>query len=116
MTVIRHMPPKSRYSKVRDSLHVEKLLPASQKGTVCSLLEALALAGILDTPDHPGMATRFTTYQERDLRPSVRVEVQAPLAWWNSSIGINETALKKSLLESTVLPFLSQTALPPPSL
>ncbi len=95
LTVIRQMPPNSRYSKVRDTLHKERLLPAAQKGTVCSLLEALALAGILDTPEHPGMATRFTTYQERDLRPSVRVEVQAPLAWWNSSIGINESALEK---------------------
>lgn len=32
---------------------------------------------------------------KRDERPNVRVEVQAPLAWWDSSVGINETALKK---------------------
>ena len=95
LTVIRLMPQGSRYSKVRDSLQKEKLLPVSQKWSYCSLLEVLALIGILDTPDHPGMITQFTTYQERDMRPSVRVEVQAPLAWWNSSIGINETALKK---------------------
>ena len=94
LTVIRTMPPKTRYSKIRDALHKEKLLPASLKGTVCSLLEALALAGILDTPEHPGMATRFTTYQERDIRPSLRVEVQAPLAWWDTSAGINEAALR----------------------
>ncbi len=49
----------------------------------------------MDTPKHPGMAVRFTTYQERDIRPSVQVEVQASLAWWDSSIGINETALEK---------------------
>lgn len=95
LTVIRQMPPKSRYSKVRDALQKEKLLPASSKWICSSLLEALALIGILDTPEHPGMATRFTTYKERDMRPSVRVEVQAPLAWWDSSIGINETALQK---------------------
>lgn len=94
LTVIRHMPPDSRYSRVRDALQKEKLLPVSQKWLYGSLLEILALTGILDTPEHPGMATRFTTYQERDIRPSVRVEVQAPLAWWSSSIGINETALK----------------------
>ncbi len=95
LTVIRSLPPKSRYSKLRDSLYKEKLLPASQKGNICSFLEGLALAGILDTPDHPGMPTRFTTYQERDIRPSVRVEPQSPLAWWDSSFGINETTLKK---------------------
>lgn len=95
LTVIRQMPPNSRYSKVRDTLRKEKLLPTSRKEVYCSLLECLALTGILDTPDHPGMATGFTTYKERDLRPSVRVEVQAPLAWWNSSTGLNETTLKK---------------------
>ncbi len=95
LTVIRQMPPKSRYSKTRDALQKEKLLPTSPKANYCSLLEVLALTGILDTPEHPGMATQFTTYLERDLRPSVRVEVQAPLAWWDSSIGINETALRR---------------------
>lgn len=115
LTVIRHMPPKSRYSKVRDSLHREKLLPASQKANVCSLLEALALAGILDTPDHPGMAARFTTYQERDLRPSVKVEVQAPLAWWDSSMGVNETALGK-IFGETDCSSVSLTDRPVPAL
>lgn len=95
LTVIRLMPPNSRYSKVRDALQKERLLPVSQKWIYNSLLEILALIGILDNPDHPGMITMFTTYRERDLRPSVRGEVQGPLAWWNSSIGINETSLKK---------------------
>lgn len=95
LTVIRQMPSRSRYSRVRDALYREKLLPAAQKWVYGSLLEASALAGILDTPDHPGMATRYTSYKERDLRPSVRVEVQAPLAWWDSSIGINEDTLHK---------------------
>ncbi|MCM1541246.1 MAG: hypothetical protein NC121_08290 [Blautia sp.] len=95
LTVIRDMPSGSRYSKVRDALHKEKLLPLSSKEKCQSLLEVLALIGILDTPEHPGMVTRFTTYKERDLRPSVRVEAQAPLAWWDSSVGVNGTALKK---------------------
>lgn len=115
LTVIRNMPPKSRYSKVRDALYKERLLPAVQKGTVCSLLEALALAGILDTHDHPGMAARFTTYQERDIRPSVRVEVQAPLAWWDSSVGINEAALKK-IFGETDCSSVSLTDRPVPAL
>lgn len=95
LTVIRNMPQKARYSKVRDALHKERLLPASDKYIYGSLLETLALIGVLDTEDYPGMITKFTTYHKRDERPSVRVEVQAPLAWWDTSIGINETALKK---------------------
>lgn len=94
LTVIRQMPPKSRYSKVRDVLHREKLLPTSSKYKCSSLLEILALIGILDTDAYPGMATEFTTYHKRDERPNVRVEVQAPLAWWDSSIGINEGNLQ----------------------
>ena len=95
LTVIRQMPPKSRYSKIRDALHKEKLLPASSKYMYTSLLETLALMGLLDTEDYPGMATEFTAYYKRDERPNERVEVQAPLAWWDSSIGINEANLQK---------------------
>ncbi|MDE7271769.1 MAG: hypothetical protein K2N95_01740 [Lachnospiraceae bacterium] len=95
LTVIRSMPPKTRYSKVRDALSKEKLLPSSKKWVYGNLLESLALIGILDTEDYPGMITKYTTYRMRDGRPNVRVEVQAPLAWWDSSVGINEQALKK---------------------
>lgn len=94
LTVIRSLPPKARYSKARDELCRERLLPSSSKWVYGSLLETLALIGVLDTEDYPGMATQFTTYHRRDDRPSPRVEPQAPLAWWNSSIGVNEAVLK----------------------
>ncbi len=95
LTVIRCAPPGTRYAKIRDMLHREKLLPASGQSVYGSLLESLALIGLLDTADYPGMATCFTTYVKRDERPSVRVEAQAPLAWWNSSVGINSVVLEK---------------------
>lgn len=95
LTVIRSLPPKVRYSKVRDLLHKEKLLPTRHKWVYGSLLESLALIGVLDTKEYPGMATEFTSYIQRDQRPNVRVEAQAPLAWWDSSIGINEEVLKR---------------------
>lgn len=116
LTVIRSMPPKSRYSKVRDVLWKERLLPTSQKGAYGSLLEALALIGILDTKDYPGMAVRFTDYRTRDNRPNVRVEVQAPLAWWDSSVGIHEDVLKKifPLLDCTPVDLENRPAPVPP--
>lgn len=89
------MPSNIRYSKVRDALHKEKLLPTNQKWVYGKLLEAFAFIGILDTKDYPGMATKFTTYKKRDERPRIGSEVQAPLAWWNTSIGINEVTLEK---------------------
>lgn len=94
LTVIRLAPPRTKYGRLRDALHKEKLLPTSSKWVYSHLLEAMALMGILDTEKYPGMLTEYTTYVKRDERPSVRVEVQAPLAWWDSSIGINEAALK----------------------
>lgn len=95
LTVLRNLPPKTRYSKAREALEKEHLLPTKSKWVYGSLLEELALIGVLDTKDYPGMATAFTTYIKRDQRPSTRVEVQAPLAWWDSSAGINEETLQK---------------------
>ena len=55
----------------------------------------MALIGLLDTEQCPGLFTRYTSYAKRDERPSVRTEVQGPLAVWDSSVGINDTTLKK---------------------
>lgn len=99
LTVIRSMPPRTRYSKVRDALHKEKLLPTREKWVYGELLEAFALIGILDTKEYPGMATQFTTYKKRDERPGEGSEAQAPLAWWNTSIGIHKENLEKLFSE-----------------
>ncbi len=95
LTVLRELPPKTRYSKAAVALKKERLLPTQKEYAYRDLLETLALIGILDTPEHPGMITEFTSYMQRDARPNVRVEVQAPLAWWDSSVGINENNLNK---------------------
>ena len=95
LTVIRLAPPKTRYGKLRDMLHKEKLLPTSNKYAYGSLLETMALIGLLDTEQCPGLCTRYTSYSQRDERPSVRTEVQGPLAVWDTSVGINDATLKK---------------------
>jgi hypothetical protein len=93
LTVLRSLPPETRYSKAAPILKKVALLPTKNKFAYTDLLETLALIGLLDTEDYPGMATSFTSYKKRDERPNTRVEVQAPLAWWNSSIGINNGTL-----------------------
>ncbi|WP_338540050.1 hypothetical protein [Paenibacillus tundrae] len=95
LTVLRTLPPKTRYSKAAALLKKEGLLPTKTEYVYRNLLETLALIGILDTPEHPGLITAFTSYRERDQRPNVRVEVQAPLAWWDSSVGVNEENLAR---------------------
>lgn len=94
LTVIRLLPDKARYSKAAEFLKKENLLPSKKLYLYKNLLESLAIIGILDTNDYPGMATSYTTYEKRDMRPNTKVEVQAPLAWWDSNIGINENTLK----------------------
>lgn len=93
LTIIRQAPPRTRYGKLRDMLHKERLLPRSNKYAYGSLLETMALIGILDTEQCPGLFTAYTSYSRRDERPSVRTEVQGPLAVWDTSVGINETTL-----------------------
>ncbi len=94
LTILRNLPKNMRYGKVREILLKEKLLPTNNKSACTSLLESLALIGILDTPQYPGLYTEYTHYAIRDHRPSIKTEVQAPLAWWNSAIGVNEETLQ----------------------
>ncbi|WP_128655311.1 hypothetical protein [Paenibacillus sp. 598K] len=93
LTILRELPPKTRYSKIDPLLKKEALLPVRDKYPYRGLLETLGLIGVLDTEAYPGLATTFLPYRKRDERPNTRVEIQAPLAWWDSSVGINERTL-----------------------
>lgn len=53
------------------------------------IVETLAFAGILEAPPHVGLATRFVSALERDARPSVRVEYDAPLGFWRGAHGVS---------------------------
>ncbi len=54
-----------------------------------SVVETLAFAGVLEAPPHVGLATRFVSFLERDARPTVRTEYDAPLGFWRGSNGVN---------------------------
>jgi hypothetical protein len=86
LAVIRSLPSGTRYSAAAKAIKSAGILQGAQ-GLPGKVLEDLALIGVLAPETHPGMWERFTTYRERDRRPSVRVEVQAPLAWWDTSVG-----------------------------
>jgi hypothetical protein len=95
LTTLRSLPPRTRPGNAALALKKEKLLPTGSLYAYRELLETLALMGILDTEAYPGMATAFTSYLKRDERPGIRVEIQAPLAWWDSSIGVNSRNLAR---------------------
>lgn len=86
--VIMSLPPGTRHSKAAAALKAAKIIQGDSREYV-NFLEALALVGVLAPTDHPGLAERFTSYRERDQRPNTRVECQAPLAWWDTSVGTN---------------------------
>lgn len=54
-----------------------------------SVLETLALAGLLDAPPYHGIADAWLPYIERDRRPNNRVEVEAPLSFWRGRHGVH---------------------------
>lgn len=86
-TIIQALPAGTRYAGAVKAIKSAKILRGTH--TAISVLEDLALAGVLAAPERPGLAERFTAYVERDQRPDTRVEVQAPLAWWSTETGCN---------------------------
>lgn len=85
IAVLHTLPAGTRYSTAANAINNAAILRGSR--TAAKVLEDLALCGVLASPEHPGMYERFSSYRERDARPNVRVEVQAPLAWWDTSVG-----------------------------
>ena len=83
--VLRGLPAGTRYAAAAKAITSARILRGV--GTAVNVLENLALMGVLAPADRPGMAERYTTYRQRDQRPSTRVEVQAPLAWWDTRVG-----------------------------
>lgn len=95
LTALRSLPPRTRPAKARDALKRTAVLPTTSAWAYQSVLEELAVVGVVATAERPGMLERWTTYAERDQRPSVRVEVQAPLAWWDSDHGLREEVVEQ---------------------
>jgi hypothetical protein len=58
------------------------------------VIETLGAAGMLETPEHPGFTTRWTTFEARQARPSTRVETDPPIAFWRAAHGVNAENLR----------------------
>lgn len=114
LDLLRALPATARYSAARTRLKETKLLQPNKPQRCGSLLEALAFMGVLEALGHPGLFTRFTTARERDQRPSVRVEVPGPLAWWSGADSTND-ALVQRLFGHLQRPDTEPAALPSPA-
>ncbi len=95
LDLLRGLAPTNRQSHARDALKRSALLGRADKYRCSTVLEALATLGVLETPDWPGLFTRWTTAVQRDERPNTRVEVPAPLAWWRAADGLNDMLVQR---------------------
>ncbi|WP_431511516.1 hypothetical protein [Variovorax sp. DAIF25] len=95
LDLLRALPADTRYSKARTALKDAKLLRVNNPYRCETVLEALATLGVMQTPEHPGLFTRWTTAVERDQRPSTKVEAPAPLGWWRAADGLDETLVAR---------------------
>ncbi|WP_417070444.1 hypothetical protein [Niveibacterium terrae] len=95
LDILRTLPASSRYSQARKALRQAGWLNKNSLMRCESLLDALAWIGILETPEFPGLMSRFTSAIYRDRRPNTLVEVSAPLAWWQAEHGLNESLIDR---------------------
>jgi hypothetical protein len=59
------------------------------------VLETLGYASVLVPPDRTGLLEGWVPFPARDDRPSMRVEIDAPLGFWRAAHGVNLRAVKK---------------------
>jgi hypothetical protein len=95
LDLLRALPADTRYGKARTALKDAKLLRVNNPYRCETVLEALATLGVMQTPQHPGLFTRWTTAVERDQRPSTKVEAPAPLGWWRAADGLDEQLVER---------------------
>ncbi|WP_199421983.1 hypothetical protein [Actinotalea solisilvae] len=72
-------------------------LPESNAARRESLLAVLGVCGVLAAPDHPGFATTFVPFRDRQDRPTGRSDVPYPACWWRGEFGIDETVAARLL-------------------
>jgi hypothetical protein len=79
------LPPTARAGAACDAVAASGL----SKSAARSLVETLAFAGVLEAPPHRGLASGWVSYWDRDRRPNVRTEWDAPLGFWRGSNGVS---------------------------
>lgn len=93
LALVGKLPATARCGQLEEAIRKAKLVPGN-KYDVRSIVETLGACGILETPQHPGFTTAWTTFGARQARPSVRVEVDPPLAFWTAGHGVNAKNVK----------------------
>lgn len=90
---LRHAPSQLTASPMAKQLKVVKGSVAERE----VLLDILGVCGILQTPEHPGYATRFVPFRDRVLPTRTYVPRAHPVCWWTGGNGVNMDALRMFL-------------------
>ncbi|CAN5914662.1 hypothetical protein BH11MYX2_BH11MYX2_25940 [soil metagenome] len=78
----------AREGALNEAIRKAKLV-VGNKYDIRHVIETLGACGILETPEHPGFTTAWTSFAARQDRPSVRVECDPPIAFWIAAHGVN---------------------------
>lgn len=86
--VIAALPPTAREAQLEKQMAAAEVC-VGNKYDRRHVIETLGACGILETNEHPGFTTRWTSFAARQARPSVRVECDPPIAFWTAAHGVN---------------------------
>lgn len=90
LALVGKLPASAREGRFNDALRAKKLV-VGNRYAVRAAIETLGALGILETPEHPGFTTKWTSFAARQARPSTRVECDPPIAFWTAAHGVNAT-------------------------
>jgi hypothetical protein len=93
LATVGTLPGDAREGKLADALRKAKLV-AGNRYDARSVIETLGACGVLQTPEHPGFTTRWTSFAARQDRPSTRVECDPPIAFWTAAHGVDAANVK----------------------
>jgi len=88
LQIVSGLADNSREGQLNQEMSSAKIC-VGNKSDRRHIIETLGACGILETPEHPGFTTRWTSFASRQDRPSVRVECDPPIAFWTAAHGIN---------------------------
>jgi len=94
LAIVGSLPPRAGESKLNAAIATSKLVGGDRYARR-HVIETLGLLGILETPEYPGVATRWTSFAVRDGRGGRRTECEAPIALWTAAHGVNAAAVSR---------------------
>ncbi len=92
--MVGELPASAREGKLNEAMRAEKLV-AGEKYDRRHVIETLGACSVLETAEHPGFTTAWTSFAARQARPTVRVECDPPIAFWSAGHGVGAAGVER---------------------